>query len=53
VQEAWARLERCLILCLGGRLEPWQYNLIVESLGFSRWLKLTSDEVAIMRRKEG
>lgn len=47
----WQRLEQCQRLVVSGQLEAWQYNLLVERLGFSDFLKIDSQDVEYMRRR--
>jgi len=47
----WARLERCEELVIQGKLGTWQYNLLVDRLGFTDYLKLDEQAVAVLRRR--
>jgi hypothetical protein len=45
IARAWERLEALLNLVKRGKVQAYQYNIVLEQLGFSRFLRITSSDV--------
>jgi hypothetical protein len=49
----WERLESIARLVFCGRVQPYQYNLVLEELGFSRFLRLSRADVLAFKNNGG